>query len=95
MYKHYKYANKNVGINYFRVGNTDEDVLKITYEQTKKTGRPYCVGVTYIKHSTFMNNYSWDIQLKRDFPEISKEEFDLILNEMIQKFKSPENAKEN
>jgi hypothetical protein len=32
--------------------------------------------------------YAWDIELKRNFPEISKEEFDNVLEEMCDKFKS-------
>lgn len=87
MYKYYKYENAQVGTNYFRVGKPTQDVLKITSHQTLKLGRPYCIGVTFVKYNTWITKYAWDIELKRNFPEITKEEFDKVLDEMCAKFK--------
>lgn len=79
--KYYRLINDYKGHHYFKVGEPDEPVLKITFGTQPKAGRPWCPGITLIKYITFVSSYGWNLDGKvkgggYGLRRITKKEFD-------------------
>lgn len=84
--KYYFYSNPNQGERYFRVEG-EKEVLQIVTKVTEKKGRTYCIGISYIKYSTFIGSWGWKINESRNIREIHQSSFDRELEKMIKKFR--------
>ena len=83
---YYRYDNKYVGEKFFRTNGTN-DVLSIVSSVQEKKGRTFCIGVTYIKYSTFIGSWGWKLEESKNIVEIKKSEFNYELKKMVNKFK--------
>lgn len=84
--KYYKYESEHKGEVYFRVDGY-KDVLKVQVSPpAKKAGRPFMLGVTYVKISTFIQSYHPETT-HIHMVQIEKEDFERALEKMIYKFK--------
>lgn len=82
--KYYRYESEHVGIKFFRVIEF-EDVLQIISKQQKKTGRPYCPGITKIKYTTFISSSGWRLKESRFIKEITERQFQKEFDKMVKR----------
>lgn len=85
--KYYSYSNIHQGERYFRVKDNNSDVLQIVTKVTEKKGRVYCLGVSYIRYSTFIGSWGWKMKESRWLKEITKNDFNSQLKKMIKMIK--------
>ena len=86
--KYYRYHNVNVGERYFRVIEGESEVLQIIKKYTPKKGRPHQKGIYYISYMTFIGSWGW--KKKKNLEEISRKDFRIVLNDMIETVKNEE-----
>jgi len=93
MIKYYFYSNPNQGERYFRVKES-EKVLQIIEKTQPKKGRPYQRGVTYIQYLSFLGSWGWRLSESKNIKEITKKEFNKVLDKMIKEFKNQKYCEE-
>ncbi len=82
---YYFYSNPNQGERYFKVRD-GKDVMQIIESVQMKAGRPYALGVTYIKYQSFLSSWGWKLKESRNIKVISEKKFNKVLERMIKKF---------
>ncbi len=79
---YYRYYNVNVGERYFRVIKGEDAILQIVTKCSPKKGRPNQKGIYYIRYITFIGSWGW--KKKKNLEEISKKDFNMVFNEMVE-----------
>ena len=89
MIKYYRLIGDYKGHHYFKVDhhNMDNPVIKVTFGTQPKRGRPYCPGITMIKYTSFIGNYGWNMENRKDIKEITKTEYDKAFDGLLKKLK--------
>ncbi len=84
---YYFYSNPYNGERYFKVEEGKDVVMQIIESNgQEKRGRPYVIGVSYIKYMSFLSSWGWRLKESKNIKVISEKKFNKVLDKMIKKF---------
>ena len=90
--KYYRHKSNYRGLHYFKVkdDNPEGFATKVTMGHCVKKGRAYSVGITFIRHTSFVGSYRWMLGRNlenNELIEISKDEYESAFNIVMKKLK--------
>lgn len=91
--KYYRYYTEYGGECYFKVSGTNQDVLQVVTKSNAKRGS-YKIGAYFIKYNSFIGSKGWKLNESKNTKEISQEEFDSVVDQMLKRIKPTLGIKE-